>query len=85
MFCHNKITSNSIKLKQMTNDERLNPWFPTISYKPAQNFVKCLHLNLSPFLVYKIVSRYLSVVEVLLSFDAHHAFIVFCLFVNVKR
>jgi len=36
--------------KQMTKDERLNPWKPKISCKPAQSFVRCSHLNLPPFL-----------------------------------
>jgi len=49
MFCQNKIKST--KLKQMTKDEKLNPWRPKISCKPVQNFVKCLHLNLPPFFV----------------------------------
>jgi len=34
MFCQNKI--NSTKLKQMTKDERLNPWRPKISSLPVQ-------------------------------------------------
>jgi len=33
-----------------TMDERLNPWKPKISCKPVQNFVRCSHLNLPPFL-----------------------------------
>jgi len=49
MFCQNKI--NSTKLKQMTKDQRLNPWRPKISCKPAQNFVKGLHLNFPPCFV----------------------------------
>jgi len=36
-------------MKQMTKDERLNPWKPKLSCKPAQNFLKCSHLNLPPF------------------------------------
>jgi len=34
----------------MTKDEMLNPWKSKISCKPAQNFVKCSHLNLPPVL-----------------------------------
>jgi len=67
MFCQNNI--NSTKLEQMTKDERLNPWRPKISCKPAQNFVKCLRLNCLLSLS-KMVQRYLSVVQVLLSFTA---------------
>ena len=36
--------------KQMAKDESLNPCKPKISSKPVQNFVKCSHLNLPPFL-----------------------------------
>jgi len=82
MFCQNKI--NSTKLKQMTKDERLNPWRPKISCKPAQNFVKCLHLNYLLSLS-KMVPCYLSVVHVLLSFATRQTCIVFCLFARVKR
>jgi len=49
MFCQNKI--NFTKLKQMTKDERLNPWRPKISCEPAQNVVKCLHIKLPPLFV----------------------------------
>jgi len=66
-FFQNKI--NSTKLKQMTKDEKLNPWRPKISCKPAQNFVKRLLLNCFLSLS-KMVPRYLSVVQVLLSFAA---------------
>jgi len=73
MFCQNKINS---KLKQKTSDERLNPWRPKISCKPAQN---CEVFALKfPSFVHKIVPHYLSVVQVLLSFAAHQPFIVFC-------
>ena len=65
MFCQNKV--NSTKLKQMTKDEKLNPREQKISCKPAQNFVKCLHLNCFLSLS-KTVPRYLLVVQVLLSF-----------------
>jgi len=37
-------------MQQMTKDERLNSWKSKISWKPAQNFVKYLYLNLPPFL-----------------------------------
>jgi len=46
MFCQNKI--NSTKLKQTTKDERMNPWRPKISRKPAQNLFA---LKLPPFFV----------------------------------
>jgi len=65
MFCQSKM--NSTKLKQMTKDERLNPWKPKISCKLAQNFVKCLHLNCLLSLS-KMVPCYLSVVQVVSSF-----------------
>jgi len=67
MFCQNKI--NSTTLKQMTKDERWNPRRSKISCKPAQNFVKCLHLNCLLTLS-KMVPGWLSVVQVLLSFAA---------------
>jgi len=51
----------------MTRDERLYPQRPKISCKPAQNFVKCLHLNCLLSLS-KMVPRCLSVVQVLLAF-----------------
>jgi len=79
MICQNKI--NSTTLKQMTKDERLNPWRQKISCKPTQNFVKCLHLNCLLSLS-KLVPRYLSVVQALLSFATK--FIVICLFASVK-
>ena len=66
MFCLNKV--NSTKLKQMTKNEKLNPWKSKISCKPAQNFVKCLHLNCF-FSLSKMVPRCLLVVQVLLSFS----------------
>jgi len=66
MFRQNKV--NSTKLKQMTKDEKLNPWKSKISCKPAQNFVKCLHLNCFLSLS-KMVPRYSLVVQVLLSFS----------------
>jgi len=67
MFCQNNI--NCTKLKQMTKDVRLNQRRPKILCKPAQNFVKCLHLNCLLSLS-KMVQRYLLVVQELLSFAA---------------
>jgi len=37
-------------MKQMTKDERLNQWKPNISYKSAQNFVKCSHFKIPSIL-----------------------------------
>jgi len=81
MFCQNKF--NSTKLKQMTKDEKLNRWKSKISCKPAQNFVKCLHLNC--FLCPKWFRIICWLCKYFYHFRSHQTFIVFCLFARVKR